>query len=969
MAVAAPAPALVPPVGPIKAVSIAQLNRMLKEAEAAMMAKDYATAITKTQDLIKAVTPKTAGDDQMELLYFNVGLAHLLAEHFPEAEEAFTECATKYPAGAMASRCALGVGKACIGQDTVPKKDLAIKVLKKAMEDPKLNAEAGLALAQLYSEMGKRSEALQVFKNLMGADIRTPGQTAAAVGVINLLADGGKAEDLVYYLDRLTNQAGVRDAIGWYTNQVIVRGDESMMSADFDTALAIFQTVPSRNQILETQAQALEGQRRNLAILERTILKEDEAEKANPNVPLVRSVARELVGILSPAIEANEKALTVIQGYKDLDAALVMRRGRCFYHLHRLEEARVCFSTMRLKYPTYKDCKLAAFTEIMIMQQLKKSAGLLELCKAYLTAYPDSEDAEAVATLAGELLVEQAKWTEVATYYADLETRFPKSSSMDRFIFYQGYSHFLDADFHLSTPLFDKIVRTYPKSNFYEPAIYHLAMTYFLNNEYKKTIAACGEYLTKYPSGLYAGDMQYRLSFVDSNDKTVPPDKIIGDLEGFMTEHPNDLSNGSMLCLLGDTYKKKGADDKRSADERNSADSLAVEAYKKAVWSKSPDDVIQYALDSATTILQTKKEWDEIAAIHGQFLKEKPDSQLALLSAGMVVKMKNRQGKGEEGAAILADALRARISNPTIQQVEYLLDLMVQTLVPRKKPAKDEIEAVAEALDKQLVEALTKVVGDKPNPTATARIFYTQARLSQLLYRTSRTEASDRLLKGIATNYAAEPAMLSPTLLSVCGDILLEDGNLDGAEAMYKRLNDSYKDSLFSDAGPLGLANVALARKKPEDALKLFDDILVNNKGTSKFRETTLGKLQALIDLGKFEDGRALAKNIVGDKMFHGEMAGKAYLMMADSYRVEAEQAAAGADPNALLRQALGAYDLMCISYQSIPEICAEAYWQAAETAKTINEFGIASERLRTLANHPKLQNTKRGKEAKEKSL
>jgi len=632
------------------------------------------------------------------------------------------------------------------------------------------------------------------------------------------------------------------------------------------------------------------------------------------------------------------------------DPAELIRRGRRLYHLGRYEEARICFRTLRLKFPTCKESQLAAFTEIMLMQKLKLNAGLPALCKAFLKTYPDSPDAEPVATLAGELLVEQAKWPEIATYYAGLEARFPQSTNLDRFIFYQGYAHFLDADFALSTPLFEQVMKDFPKSPFDEPALYHLAMTHFLNNEYKKTLAACSEYLAKYPKGPYAGDIQYRLAFVDSNDKTVSPDKIIADLEEFIKNHPDDLSNGSMLCLLADTYKKQHDDDK------------AVAAYRKAAFSKSPDDVIQYALDSATVILQSKSDWNGIAELHGEFLLKYPSSQLALLSVAQIVKMKTREGKSAEAAQILASSLKTLIGNPAIQQVEYLLDLMVQTLVPRKKPAKEEIEAVAETLDKQLVDALTKVVGDKPNPTATARIFYAQARLSQLLYRTSRTDRSDLLLKGIATNYAADPAVLSPTLLSVCGDILLEDGNLDAAQALYQRLTERYKDSLFSDAGPLGLGNVALARKQPEAALKMFEDTLANNKGTSKVRETTLGKLQALIDLGRFDDARTLAKNIVGDKMFRGEMAGKANLMLADSYRVEAAQAPAGAAQNDLLRQAYAAYKVICISYQSLPEICAEAYWQAAETAKTLNEYDLAAEDLRTLMNHPKLQNTKRGK-------
>jgi len=948
------------PVAPVKAIAIATLNRMLREIDAAFEAKEYASAVTKLDELIKVLPPEAAKGEMMEELTFKVGLANLLAGQFVEAETAFTNYVTKYPTGVYATRSALGVGKACIGQDTDPKKETAIKVLKMAMKDPKLNAEAGLALAGLYSEGGKRKEAMEVFKALMGADIRSANQTAAAVGVINLLADEGKLEDLVYYLDHLTNQAGVRDAIAWYTNQVIVKGDECLATRDYDTALAIFQTAPSRSQILNIQAQSLDIQRKNLAILERTVAKEDADEKKKPDAPAVRSIARELVSNLKPAIEANEKALAAIKELKDLDAGLLMRRAHCFYELKRYEEARVCFSTLRLKFPTYKQIKTAAFSEIMIMQDLKKTTELLDLCKIYLTTYPDADDTEAVATLAGELLVEQSKWPEVATYFADLETRFPKSTNLDRFLFYQGLALFLNAaepsDFARSTPLLEKVTTDHPNSKLYESALYHLAMTYFLSNEYKKTVAACTEYLIKYPKGLYAGDMQYRLAFVDSNDPRVSPDKIINELETFMKDHPEDVSNGSMLCLLADTYKKKNQED------------AALDAFLKAARSKSPDDVIQYAMDSATTLMQGKKDWSGIAELHGDFLKNHPDSQLAPLSAAMIVKMKIREGKGEEGAVILAEALRTSISNPGVEQAEYLLDLLVQTLVPRKRPAKDEMEAIAEQLDKQLVDTLAKVIGDKPTPTATARTFYAQARLSQLLYHASSTPRSDLLLKGIATNYAADPSVLSPTLLSVCGDILLQDGKFDPAQAMYQRLTDKYKDSLFSDAGPLGLGNVALARKQPDEAFKIFEDTLVNNKGTSRFCETTIGKLQALIELGKFEEGRKLAESLVSDKMFHGELAGKAYLMLADSYRIEAAKAAAGSDPNELLRKAYNTYQRMYVVYQNLPEICAEAYWQASETAKLLKEDDLATENLKVLAKHPKLQNTKRAKEAKEKS-
>lgn len=957
---AAQAPAVIPPKVPApgEVMSLAALNRLLRETDDAFAAKDFNGAIDKMDRLIKALgpKPKPAQEEMLEMLMFNTGLAHLLADRQPEAEAAFTKCVTRFPKGAYTSRCYLGIGKSCVAQD---KKDRAVVALKTAMTDWKYSSEAGLLLAQLYSDMGKRKEALIVFRSLMGADVATPQQTTAAVGVIDLLADNSNIEELVYYLDRLMNMAGVRDSIAWYANQVSVRADKALLAHDYETALAIYQTVPTRKQIIQTQTVALDQQRKKIRILENTV----EEETKNPERP--RSVASELLGTLRPGLDAAQAALTIIEGDKNLDAALVMRRGRCLYHLKRYEEARVCFSTMRIKYPTSKDAQLAAFGEISIMDTLKKNAGLLDLCNAFLKAYPDSEFSEQVGTLAGELLVQTNKWKDIGPFYQTLENRFPKSVNMDRFIFYQALSAFMDAEFATSTPLLEKLIAKFPKSLLYESALYHVAMTHFLSNEEKKTKAACAEYLTKYPKGLYAGDMQYRLSFIDSNDKKVEPDKIITDLEEFMKEHPTDVSNASMLCLLADTYKKKFEKTKEVADEDGALEAFK-KAVEKAVEAKSPDDVIQYSLDSATAIMQGRKDWNGIAELHGDFLRKNPDNQLALLSAGKVVQQYMRMGKGAEGAALLASTIKARAGNPAVEQVEYLIDELVKTLVPKKKPTPED----EEALDNQLVEILTKVLGDKPNPTATARTFYARARLSQLLNRSEHTERSDLLLKGVATNFASDPSVLSPTLLSACGDILLNEGDLDGAEAMYKRLDVNFKDSMFADSGPYGLGLVALARKQPDVALNIFENTLKNNKGTSKFKETTLAKLNALIELGEFDSARTLADEIVGDKNYRGELCGKALLLKGQSYRSEAAKAEPGSDEaKKLLAQAHGVYQHIYVAYQGLTNVCAEAYWQAYETAKEMNEYTVASETLKALTTNPKLKNTMRAKEASKLSL
>ncbi len=934
-----------PAAAPAAPVAPATLNRMFNEAETAFAEKKFDEAVAKIQELLKLLGDKK--DAPLELLYFNIGLGHLLGEQAAEAEAAFTECLKRFPKGEYASRCYLGIGRAAMMQETPEKKERALEALKVAAQDPKFRSEAGLWLGQVYTDLGRHDEALVVFKSLMGSDVRTPQQTNAAVEVISLLADSGKLEDLVLYLDRLINQAGVRDAMAWYTNQVIVKADNMVANQSYDSALAIYRSIPPRNEIIAIQKSALDSQRRDMGILERRV----ESEK---NKPLnQRTSASELLNAIKPAVELAETALAAIEEKAALDPALLMRRGRCLYYLDRYEEALVCFRTIRTKYGESEDAQPAAYAEIILYSKLKDVAKLQELCDAYLRKFPKADNIEQVATLAGEVLIQGGNWPEVRKFYARLIKDFPKSENLDRFTFFQGLGYFQEGEFKESTPIFAKFVKDYPDSQHLESALYYVAMSNFLTNNYKETLSSIKEYLGKFPDGRYAGDLRYRLAFIDFNDKDVDQtDKLIKDLTTFLDQHPDDEAAGSMLCLIGDAWKKKTS---TKQDELARFERSALEAYKKAVWSDSQDDVVQYALDSATSILQGNKNWEAIAALHGDFLKRKPESSLALLSASWVAKMKVREGKGPEAAAMLASSLKGKMGNPANEQVEFLLDELVKTLIPRKKPKDIDIDAI----DTQLQDILNKAIKGQENATTNARLYYSRARLAELLRRRDR---SDLYLKGIATINAKDPAVLSPALLSVSGDILLKLGQLDEAEAMFRRLADRYQDGLYADAGPVGLGYIALARKQPDEALKIFENALETNPGMSRFKETTLGLVEALVAVGRLEDAEKRALQIVGDKMFRGEPAAKAYLLLGSITR---QQAAKASGPDAkleLLKKAHGYYQRVYVAYQSVPEVCAEAYWQAYETAKEMGNQQLADDTLKQLQEHPKLQNTERVK-------
>lgn len=935
-----PAPAPAAPVAP------AVLNKLFEDAEDAFAKKDYAVAAAKIDELLKALGPKKEASSEM--LHFNLGLAYLLGENYEAADKAFTDCIVKFPNGEYTTRCYLGVGNAAIKQGGPEKQARAIEALKKAATDPKYKTQAGLLLGQVYTETNKHEDALKIFRSLMGSDIQTPEQTQAAVEVIGLLADTGQLDDLIAYLDRIINQPGIRDAIAWYSNQVIVKGDELVGAENYDAALAIYRSIPPRAQILQIQAATLATKKQELAKL-------DAFAKAEAKKPLgQRSNIGERLAQTEGAVKLTEEAITAIEGLVDLDAALLMRRGRCFYYLERNEEALLCFRVLREKYPKAKDAQSAAYAEIVIYNGLKNTDMIGKLADDYLKNYQEAPNVEQVATLAGEVLVQSGKWDKVLKYYQDLETKFPKSASIDRFIFFQGVAMFQSGDFKGSAAHFEKFIKTYPENRLVEDAIYRIAMAHFLSNDYKNTLLWCRDYLNKYPEGRYAGDMLYRLAFVDFNDtKEDQSQNIIKSLGDYLAKKPDDAAAGSMLCLIADTWKKMKSND---AATLKTYEDHALENYIKAVWSSSPDDVIQYALETATTILQGRKDWEGLVKLHGEFLQKYPDHQMAMISATWVAKGMARLGKQTEGAEILSKTLSRAIGDPSKEQVEFLIDEIVKSLTPRRKPKDLDVNA----LEQQLVDMLNKAAEGKESETTNARIYYARARMMNIL---KEGQKADDYLRNIANT--TDPKFLSPTLLALCAEILMKSGDVDKAEGMFARLKDAYRESPFSDAGPVGLGQIALKRKQPEEALKIFKEALESNTGTSRYKEATIGKLEAMYELGQIKEVEELADKIIKDRSFKGgPTIPKAYLIWGDATRKKAATQSA-TESIATLKIAYAYYERVWRAYARETDLFAKALWGSYEVAKDLGNTELQQQCLEALTSNPKIENTEEAKKAK----
>lgn len=920
------------------AAPVNPLQKLYDEAEKAFAANDFPTVAAKLEELIKQGGEAEAKNDAMERVRFNLGFAYLLSAekdakpespYWAKAEAAFDSCAKAFPKHEFTSRCYLGIGRARVGQGKLSE---AVDPLRRASADIKYRTEAGIVLGNVYKQLKRNDEALKVFSTLMGSEVISAEQATASIKAVEVLADSNELAQLARYLERLSTQPGIIDLSAAYANELVRIGD-GMMDKNPAAALLLYRSVQPRHLIIEQQRSSMERIRKDLDIVKKFVdAKTQEAAKA-PNAGLgnqgLLEAAKSAAAKMEALLKAQEESVKMIEEKDDMDASLMMRRGRALYQSKRYSEARVCFREIRTKFAKSGELETASFAELATLNDMNELEELKKLAAEFLKNFPDSARAETVVGIVGNSLVGTGDWPKVEKFFTEAKNKYPNSPEREGYMFAEAMAVMQQGRFADARGLFEDIIRTYPSAKNMETVLYYITMTWFFDNKQNKTVEAAENYLKKYPKGTFAGDMRYRLAFIQYQDtKNDYSDVIIDSLTKFLQEQPNDVSAGSIWCLLGDVYSKKANQTNLPEDQVNRYQENAIEAYKKAVWSQSPDDVIQYALETATQLLRDRKDWNGIADLHGEFLTKKPNHELALMSALQVAKMRQREGKIDEAVELLGTNLAKMIGDPANEQVEPLIDQIVQLKVPRKKAAEIDKDAV----EKDVEAVMTKIIGENKSPTTVARTFYAKSRVREAL---RDKEKANMYMVNMANTTEADA--LSPVLLARCADILLAKGDLDRAESFYKRLTEKYEKTSYSDAGPVGLGYIELKRNSAATALNIFNEVIEKNNGTSRYKEAVLGKIQAMVKLNQLDAAEKLANESVGNKEFKGLTAAQIYLELITIKEKRAD-GAAGDAAKEFLKEAHAYAQRTYTAYKAFPEVAIPAYTKAIELLGQIGE-------------------------------
>jgi tetratricopeptide (TPR) repeat protein len=226
--------------------------------------------------------------------------------------------------------------------------------------------------------------------------------------------------------------------------------------------------------------------------------------------------------------------------------------------------------------------------------------------------------------------------------------------------------------------------------------------------------------------------------------------------------------------------------------------------------------------------------------------------------------------------------------------------------------------------------------------------------LAQLAVFTKRQDRQKELMASIYKDFPAD--QLSAMLLAECGQIALDRGDADKAEAFFKELMESFPKSDLLEYAYCGMGQVALARNKPDDAIRWFDDAVNKAFADATLAQVTYGKGNALLVQGKLDEAKKIFEQVASTKDWRGEITAKALMSLGELEEKRGDTAAA-----------TQYYQRVFVAYQRYPNVVIPAYLKAADAFVKLGKPEDAAKDLRDLLSKPRLAANPLAEEARKK--
>ncbi len=905
-----------------------------KEAAAYFNTGNYEAALKKLAEF-----HQKTNDKDFEQVMFLEGACYFQMQKNDKAVEFLQKFVDKYPNSAFKIDALINLGRAYLAKGDETK---GLEILNKcAASFPERKAEVGIDLATFHKKKNQPDEALKILESVTKEGDLSPEMIRGLLMLADIYTSKGDTDKASAALERLKASGGSEETVVQMNLLGLKIGDEMRLKEKFPEALIAYQSVRRQSEIIRIQKKQV------AAIEEWVQLAGDSKQVLFLGRPLGKADLEQM-------LEANKKILSEVESNKRWDADLYFRLGQCFYEMKRFYECIVALQEIYDNFKSYPSRDLTLYVMILSNQSLGRIGTAYELCEKYMNEFPEGANIVQVTDLFGTLAYQSGNIDKAIKAYQ--RALGAKGADQERLNFMLGIVLFEATRFDDARTAFQALLQAKKDSVYKDDAEYRIALTYFFQNDSVKARKAFREYIAGNPKGNYIVDARYRLSFIEYQMATTAQGggdlvRVREDLEKLAEEFPNDQNVGQVWSLLGDIYSRMTNTDKENFTQKS------MKAYMNAVSKGKTPDVIDYAIDAATAILQSLGKWSELADMWQTYYTAHPGE---LKPIYWISRAKVREGKSEDAQKLLAEAIIPNMGNPNNEQVEVLMQQLVSMLVPKKgaKKAPKPVSPVeqppgtstpenktaepaptpppapaAPQITFEQVEAQFKKLlnpgGDEGsvNATAQARMLYGRALIARFMRDLPKYE---NLLSLIPDN--AKPEELSAAMLAMLGDMLRKKGQTEKAVEYYSRLRTAFPSSEVGDKAPVGLGEIEFQKKNYTEALQLFTEALEKFPGSSSMLDATRGKARTLLELGrkdpkKLEEAEKIFTTIAATREWKGEPTAEALYSLGLIWDIRVE-----------LGKAITFYQRVILAHQKYKNWLAKAYLNCAKAQLQINK-------------------------------
>jgi len=714
-----------------------------------------------------------------------------------------------------------------------------------------------------WKELKRPEDEITVLERMVYPDFGTPTSAEGAVRLMSLYAlkhDPAEpasvafADKAVELLKKLQTKIHLVENLVALNSVAIKLGDELLEVHAYGKALEAYWTVRSRDVVAKMQ-------RDRIAAI---ALRMEQNIKGAGQDPIANQRARRMNEEIQPIFDEAKRILAQFEKVPDFMPSLYFRMARCHADMNKKWEAIVVFNQILEEFPQSPVRETVVFSRLAMYADLGIAERTYAFSDAYLKEFPAGPHAgetgyikgitamrkkdwftaeqhfEAALKILGSLPEEQKKlyWTEARYQLANarfLQNKFPNAM--------RDFTAFINE--------FGAVGGG--KGAFMEDAEYQLALCHLFTGHYQKdpdkpndadgAIERLQAYLQKWGARAgYASDAKYRLAVC--RFAGYESELAVKECEEWMNLYAageKETLQPEVLALLGDA--------RAALKQPAEAAAAYIQSYKHKNVS---EEVLVYSLFEAGKQLQKAGDWTKVEEIYTNFIKEKPEHPQAVTCIYWMGKAKAKLGKMEEAKALTVETLQKHLADPKREGCEMMLSQLAEWSKRRPQTttiASSTTEGVPTKWDAEAeLDRLLKPLQENASPLAQYRLRYAKGEL----YRIGRqSDKRTAIIAEIAEQ--AKPDDLSPHLLMECGDLLMARGEVDRAEALYRKLKEDFRKSERVDAGWVGLGDVAFARKDFAKAMELYTYAIDRLGAPWKLKEALIGQAKCNVELAAAE--------------------------------------------------------------------------------------------------------------------